>query len=444
MKKYFKKLFVFIILVIISLSAIFYVKADSGWDSDYGGGSDWSSSFDWGDYSDSGGIGGEFTGSVGDILFLVFIVSLITGLIIFGYKYTGKINKKYLMENEVSDDIYNKYLNIPRKQLRKILYNIYFEVEKSKLFLTYDYLKKFTTEKMYDNIVEEIKKLEEDNLFRVRKKIRKNKILIKNVESINNDIIISLDLNVYLVDYFIDKTTNKIVKGNLNNVKNESHSLKFVMNNGSFYLDEDNNNYNYNKEFNNDNNTDNTSYQEIEDDNYHNYFKISKDELKNKISKQFIDIQESWMNFDYENLRKLCTDELYNQYKTLLETSKLKNEQNIMSDFLVKEISIYDVKQINDIIKINVYLDIKFKDYVISTKNNKVVRGSKNIFFNNSYELEFVKSINNKITKCPSCGAKVNVKSSEVCEYCHNTIVQISDELVLSKKKIVSSRKTER
>ena len=87
MKKYFKKLFVFIILVIISLSAIFYVKADSGWDSDYGGGFDWSSSSDWGDYSDSGGIGGEFTGSVEDILFLIFCVSLITGLIILNHTF---------------------------------------------------------------------------------------------------------------------------------------------------------------------------------------------------------------------------------------------------------------------------------------------------------------------------------------------------------------------
>ncbi len=47
----------------------------------------------------------------------------------------------------------------------------------------------------------------------------------------------------------------------------------------------------------------------------------------------------------------------------------------------------------------------------------------------------------NKLTKCPSCGAPVEVISSNVCEYCKNTIVQTSNEIVLSKKKIVLSKK---
>ena len=127
--------------------------------------------------------------------------------------------------------------------------------------------------------------------------------------------------------------------------------------------------------------------------------------------------------------------------KTLLETLKLKNEQNIMSDFVVRLIDVYEVKEVNNLIEVSVYLDIEFKDYVINTKNNNVVRGSKKIYFNNSYELTFVMSNKNKITNCPSCGAPIEVISSNVCPYCKNTIVQTSNELVLSKKKIVSSNK---
>ena len=183
-------------------------------------------------------------------------------------------------------------------------------------------------------------------------------------------------------------------------------------------------------------------YLDLSDEEYIRYFGMSKDDFKNKIKKHFIDVQESWMNFDYNSLRKLCTDELYNQYKTLLETLKLKNEQNIMSDFVVRLIDVYEVKEVNNLIEVSVYLDIEFKDYVINTKNNNVVRGSKKIYFNNSYELTFVMSNKNKITNCPSCGAPIEVISSNVCPYCKNTIVQTSNELVLSKKKIVSSRKT--
>lgn len=288
MKKYFKKIFLFIILLLISLTTIFYVKADSGWDSDYGGsdwgGSDYSSS--WGsDYdSDSGPMGlGEF------IIFMSILSPIIVILII---------------------------VNI--KQRKTVTIN--------------------NNPKLFDG--------------------------------------------------------------------------------GS-----------------------NTSYKDISDDDYNKYFNMDKGQFKNKIKNNFINVQTSWMNFNYDDLRKLCTDELYNQYKTLLEALKIKSEQNIMSDFEVKKISIYNIKKINNITEISVYLDIEFRDYVINTNTKKIVRGNKNVIFNNCYELTYVMSDKDKLTNCPSCGAQLEVVSSNVCQYCKNTIVQTSNEIVLSKKKIVSSRK---
>ena len=286
MRKYIKKITIFIILLIISLTAVFYVKADSGWDSDYGGsdwgGSDFSSSYSSDYDSDGGSVSMEEFIIVMCLLFPFFILGII-GLI-----------------------------------------------------------------KQRNNVV------------------------------INN--------------------SPRLFNGNQN-------------------------------------------YNDLSDEEYIKYFKMSKGEFKNKINKHFIDVQLSWMNFDYDALRKLCTDELYNQYKTLLEALKLKNEQNIMSDFKVNQISVYNIKTENNITEISVYLDIMFKDYVINTNTKKVVRGSRNIYFNNSYELTYVVSNQDKLTKCPTCGAEVEVISSNVCPYCKNTIVQTSNEIVLSKKKIISSRK---
>ena len=299
MKKYIKKILISIILVIISLTTIFYVKADSGWDSDYGGGSDWGGS-SW-DSSDSSG-GSDWGGSSWD-----------------------------------SSD--------------------------------------------------------------------------SSGGSMSNAELISLlcFIAVIFVIAFISNYKNK-KSGSLNNSSN-------ILKNDNPYFD-------------------------LSEEEYNRYFGMNKDKFKDKIAKHFIDVQDSWMNFDYENLRKLCTDELYNEYKVLLETLKLKNQQNIMSDFLFNDISIYNVEEVNGLIEVQVLLDIKFKDYVIDIKNNKVIRGNKNIYFNNTYELTFVSSKNNKVTNCPSCGSKVEVTSSNVCDYCKNTVVQISDELVLSKKKIISSNKT--
>lgn len=183
------------------------------------------------------------------------------------------------------------------------------------------------------------------------------------------------------------------------------------------------------------------NYIDLDELMYKSIIGMNKGELKNKINKNFIDVQTSWMNFDYNNLSKLCTNELYNQYKTQLEILKQKNEQNIMSDFQVNEVKIYSFKEVNDIIELNIYISIKFKDYVIGSRNNNVIRGDKNIYFNNCYELTFIMSKNDKTIKCPSCGAKVEVILGNKCSYCKNIIVQTSNEIVLSKKKIISSIK---
>ena len=290
MKKYIKKLSIMLIIILLSLTTVFYVKADSGWDSDYSGGSDWGGS-DWG--------GSSWSSS------------------------SDRYDSNYYSRRGHSSSSNNDWMPV--------------------IFI----------------------------------------------------------LVVLIISFF-----------SFPNVK-----YKNLLTKKHIYLD-------------------------LSDEEYIRYFGMSKDDFKNKIKKHFIDVQESWMNFDYNSLRKLCTDELYNQYKTLLETLKLKNEQNIMSDFVVRLIDVYEVKEVNNLIEVSVYLDIEFKDYVINTKNNNVVRGSKKIYFNNSYELTFVMSNKNKITNCPSCGAPIEVISSNVCPYCKNTIVQTSEELVLSKKKIVSSRKT--
>ena len=305
MKKYIKKILIFIILVIISLTAIFYVKADSGWDSDYGssdwGGSSWdsdySSSYDY-DY----GSGYSRHDS--------------------GFDYSGSVNTSG-------------------------------KTDKVKAFIIF----------------------------------------------------------LLTIGSWILIPTSSILLSSLFS-KNKNNNYKRINN-----------------------------YYDVSDDIFKTYFNSDIEIIKKQLYDKFIDVQKSWMNFDYDNLRKLCTDELYNQYKTQLETLKLTNGQNIMSDFTLNDIKIYNIIKSNDVVRVNVFLDVQFKDYVINTKNNKVVRGSKNIYFDNGYELAFVMSNNNKTTICPSCGAQLEVISSNVCPHCKNTIVQVSDELVLSKKKIVLSFK---
>src|SRR5699024_1121310 len=82
--------------------------------------------------------------------------------------------------------------------------------------------------------------------------------------------------------------------------------------------------------------------------------------LKKMTYQKFIDIQEAWMNFDYDALSKLCTNELYNSYKTQLETLKLKKGQNIMSDFELLDAKVTRLIEDDQFITLTVYMKITF------------------------------------------------------------------------------------
>lgn len=163
----------------------------------------------------------------------------------------------------------------------------------------------------------------------------------------------------------------------------------------------------------------------------------SIDELKAIAVEKFINIQNAWMEFNYEELRKLCTDELFNSYKIQLETLKLKNGKNIMSDFKSLFCHVTDVRVENNNYIVTFTLRMEFYDYVIDTKTDKVIRGNKYDKVTNTYTLEFVKSVSKTDDeKCPNCGAPIKGSASNVCDYCGSTIVKDASDFVLSKKNI--------
>lgn len=179
-----------------------------------------------------------------------------------------------------------------------------------------------------------------------------------------------------------------------------------------------------------------TNYQDISEEQLHKYLpNASLTEIKDTVYNRFKEIQEAWMEFDYDKLRELCTDELYNSYIAQLDVLKIKNNKNIMKEFNKLTLNITNIKEENNNINISVYLKVSFYDYVVD-KDNNVVRGTDKTKITNNYIMTFVKAKdeNSNINHCPNCGAPINSNASQKCEYCDTTIVQSSSEFVLSKK----------
>ena len=151
----------------------------------------------------------------------------------------------------------------------------------------------------------------------------------------------------------------------------------------------------------------------------------------------YLDVQKAWMNFDYNNMRQLVTDELYNMYYNQLQTLNIKGEKNIMSNFKLLNIELMNKKEENGNIYYIVNLTVSFYDYIVNS-SNQITRGSDSSMIIMNYSLKYVKSIKTS-DRCPNCGGELE-NGITTCPYCHNRIQGVSSKMKLVSKRVISQR----
>lgn len=166
------------------------------------------------------------------------------------------------------------------------------------------------------------------------------------------------------------------------------------------------------------------------------------EEFKKLAYRTYWDIQQAWMEFDYDSIRKYTTDEIYNMYSMQLDTLSVKGQKNIMKDFFLVNSYISNISMVNGVEEIDVIMTVKFLDYVVDSNNN-VVRGSSNQRIEVTYRLTLVKKgeISEDTNFCPNCGAKLEDKASSTCPYCKSVIVADNYTWVMSKKESLNQRR---
>lgn len=162
-------------------------------------------------------------------------------------------------------------------------------------------------------------------------------------------------------------------------------------------------------------------------------------EFKNEAFNIYKDVQEAWMNLDDGKIRTLTTDELYNMYSMQLDTLRVKNEKNIMKGINLVTASLTNLKIENNIETATVIMTVNCYDYIVDSQN-KVVRGNDKNKIEITYELTYIKSVGEKVNKCPNCGAEINDDNSTTCEYCRAIITRNTSKWVLSKKQSLNQR----
>ena len=168
---------------------------------------------------------------------------------------------------------------------------------------------------------------------------------------------------------------------------------------------------------------------------------FNKEEFYKKAYDNFVEVQNAWMNFDYNKLRTLLTDELYNVYKSQLKTLRIKKQTNIMNDFELGKMAIIGFEKSGRKYSIRVKAVIRFYDYLVD-KTAKVIRGDDRHRLVMTYVLTFVGSISKSQNRCPNCNAVLdNNTSSNTFPYCKSKIISNTHDFLLSKKEAIEQRK---
>lgn len=141
----------------------------------------------------------------------------------------------------------------------------------------------------------------------------------------------------------------------------------------------------------------------------------------------FVEFQKAWSNKNMIQIRSRLDDNLYEQYKILLDTNVEEDCANIVD---VKKINYVDFSghsEDNEKEIIEVVINAVLINYTINKQTNQLVSGSESVKIRTTYKMIFYRKtgaqtngINNVV--CPNCGGKI-LSNQNRCEYCKTWVL---------------------
>ena len=460
------KKFLYILIIIATIFAMpRALPADSGFDAGYGGGSyGGGSSYSGGGHSYSGGgsswggssyyssssnSGGGREATPADLFFAFLIISafiiFMSVSLIKAIKYDSENNLKKMYnitpyDHTVFDKIKEVYPNENEDTVINEALNVYKEFSEYINKRDLDGLRTVTSDTLYERMANILETYKQNNNYSIVEDISLQKGFIEFIDFYKNVLTVKVVLNVKEITYFGDKDY-EYLRGNKNQIEENAYTVTIqktlganktimmnkVLTTNPYFIVNDSVKYSYNTNLNLD------ELLKVDSD-------LTENNIINKTYEIYEDLQYAWSDFNYDKMRTLISDELYNNYKMQLKTLSTKKQRNVMSDIEFVRGSIKDFEITKTSLNITVELEVTQNDYIVD-ENGIILRGDKEKD-HNTYELLITRGLNSlvKDKHCPNCGGELSFESSQSCPHCGADLVTLSADFIIAKKRILKQR----
>ena len=155
----------------------------------------------------------------------------------------------------------------------------------------------------------------------------------------------------------------------------------------------------------------------------------------------FVKLQTAWSERDWETIRPLESEALFEQHSRQLQGYIDRKQINKMERICVNFAELVSFAQDNEKDILVVALNSSMTDYIIDEVSGEVLKGDKDRRITTTYKLTFTRK-NGRVTRegtdelettnCPNCGAPTTITSSGKCEYCGSVITVGEHDWVLN------------
>lgn len=119
---------------------------------------------------------------------------------------------------------------------------------------------------------------------------------------------------------------------------------------------------------------------------------IDSNEFEKMIFNKFKEICVGFSNSDFNKLKENLTDDLYRSYVEQLELMKFKKIKNIVKEFELIDIKVYNINDISGNLYLDVYLNVRMIDYLVSSETDKLIGDSNKEKMDFEFELTFIRN----------------------------------------------------